>query len=222
MSTLFLYSTLFLSLLCSTTIPECTLALLSFTVGLHSTEYAHKMEKKKRRYETEAYNQKLKLSGFNSVFQTRMPEIRLGILETNSCIFIFYLHFVCMFFSFFLLQLLCTNMKKVAVQPSLQYKQAETRDKNSVPPPPPKKKKKNSGLNKTKLAFRGEMSPASEISLPEVETDKCCLCKVYKVDIFQTNVTSIRRQKWATETGHIITVSGQTQSCSCLQLLELY
>ena len=66
------------------------------------------------------------------------------------------------------------------------------------------------------------MSPASEISLPEAETDKCCLCKVYKVDIFQTNVTSIRRQKWATETGHIITVSGQTQSCSCLQLLELY
>ena len=31
------------------------------------------------------------------------------------------------------------------------------------------------------------MSPASELSLPEANTHthKCCLCKVYKVDIFQ-------------------------------------
>ena len=56
-------------------------------------------------------------------------------------------------FSFFL-QLLCTNMKKVAVQSSLQYKQAETRD----------------SVKKQFLAFRGEMSPASEISLPEADT----------------------------------------------------
>ena len=43
------------------------------------------------------------------------------------------LHFVCLcVFSlspyYFFLQLLCTNMKKVAVQPSLQYKQLETKD----------------------------------------------------------------------------------------------
>ena len=54
------------------------------------------------------------------------------------------------------------------------------------------------------------------------DTHKCCPCKVYKPDIFQINVTSIRWQKWVTETGHIITVTGQTQSCPCLQLLELY
>ena len=72
------------------------------------------------------------------------------------------------------------------------------------------------------LAFKGEMSPASETSLPQAETHKCCLCEVYKLDIFQTNLTSIRWQKWVTETGHIITVTGQTQSCPCLQLLELY
>ena len=65
------------------------------------------------------------------------------------------------------------------------------------------------------------MSPAGEISLPEADTHKCCLCKVYKLDIFQTNVTSIRWQKWVTEAGHIITVAGQTQNCPCLQLLEL-
>ena len=60
-------------------------------------------------------------------------------------------------------------------------------------------------------AFRGEMSPASEISLPEADTHthKCCLRKVYKLDIFQTKVTSIKWQKWTTETGHIITVTGQ-------------
>ena len=34
-------------------------------------------------------------------------------------------------------------------------------------------------------------------------------------------MTSIRWQKQVTETGHIITVTGQTQSCPCLQLLEL-
>ena len=110
---------------------ECTLALLSFTICLHRTEYTHKMEKK-RRYETEVYNQKLKLSGFNSVFQTRIPKIRLSILETNSCIFIilspFCMRVLSLSFFSFLLQLLCTNMKKVAVQPSLQYKQAETKD----------------------------------------------------------------------------------------------
>ena len=72
------------------------------------------------------------------------------------------------------------------------------------------------------LAFRGEMSTASEISPPEADTHTSGLCKVYKLDIFQANVTSIRWQKWVTETGHIITVTGQTQSCSCLQLLELY
>ena len=40
-------------------------------------------------------------------------------------------HFVCVFSLhtiFFLLQLLCTNIKKAAVQPSLQYKQLETKD----------------------------------------------------------------------------------------------
>ena len=51
---------------------------------------------------------------------------------------------------------------------------------------------------------------------------KVLFCKVYKLDIFQTNVTSIRWQKWVTETGHIITVTSRTQSCPCLQLLELY
>ena len=49
------------------------------------------------------------------------------------------------------------------------------------------------------------MSPASEISLPEADTHTCCLCKVYKLDIFQTNVTSTRWQKWVAEAGHIIT-----------------
>ena len=41
------------------------------------------------------------------------------------------LHFGCMLslsIQFFFLQLLCTNMKKAAVQPSLQYKQLETKD----------------------------------------------------------------------------------------------
>ena len=45
-------------------------------------------------------------------------------------------------------------MKKVPVQSSLQYKQAETTD----------------SVKKQFLAFRGEMSPASEISLPEADT----------------------------------------------------
>ena len=64
------------------------------------------------------------------------------------------------------------------------------------------------------------MSPASESLLPEAGTHKGVV--FVKLDIFQTNVTSIRWQKWVTETGHIITVTGQTQSCPCLQLLELY
>ena len=67
------------------------------------------------------------------------------------------------------------------------------------------------------------MSHVSEISLPEADTHTgVVFVKVYKLDIFQTNVTSIRWQKWVTETGHIITVTGQTQSCPCLQLPELY
>ena len=55
------------------------------------------------------------------------------------------------------------------------------------------------------------MSPASEISLPEADTHKSCLCEVYKVDIFQTNVTFIRWQKRVTETGHIITNRSDTK-----------
>ena len=81
---------------------------------------------------------------------------------------------------FFPLQLLCTNMKKVAV---LQVKYHCQRLRH---------------------------------------THKCCLCKVYKLDVYQTIVTSIWWQKWVTEAGHIITVTGQTQNCPCLQLLELY
>ena len=50
------------SLLCSTMILECTFALSSFTFCLHWTEYTHKLEKEKRRYKTEACNQKLKLT----------------------------------------------------------------------------------------------------------------------------------------------------------------
>ena len=143
MSTLFLYSTLFLSLLCSTTIPECTLALLSFTVGLHSTEYAHKMEKKKRRYETEAYNQKLKLSGFNSVFQTRMPEIRLGILETNSCIFIILSPF-CVHVLFFLSSTTALHKHEKSSCSTISAIQAsrDPRQEFSPPPPPQKKREK--------------------------------------------------------------------------------
>ena len=53
----------------------------------------------------------------------------------------------------------------------------------------------------------------------DTHNHNCCLCKVYKLDVFQTHVTYIRWQKWVTETGHIITVTGQTQSCPCLQLL---
>ena len=45
-------------------------------------------------------------------------------------------------------------MKKIAVQPSLQYKQVETKD----------------SIKEQFLAFRGEMSPASEILLPKADT----------------------------------------------------
>ena len=93
---------------------ECTLALLSFTICLHRTEYTHKMEKK-RRYETEVYNQKLKRT---------LPDILLDWAYYKPILVssLFYpLHFVCMFplcvslssyYFFFLLQLLCTNIKR--------------------------------------------------------------------------------------------------------------
>ena len=113
------------SLSCTTMILECTLALFSFTFCLHWTEYTCKLEGKKRRCKTEAYHQKLKRT---------LPHFLLDwayykLILVSS---LFYpLHFVCMFSLspyYFFLQLLCTNMKKVAVQPSLQYKQLETED----------------------------------------------------------------------------------------------
>ena len=54
-------------------------------------------------------------------------------------------------------------MKKVAVQSSLQYEQAETKD----------------SVKKQFLAFRGEMNPASEISLPEADTHTSVVFVVY-------------------------------------------
>ena len=93
-------------------------------------EHIRKLERKKR-CETKAYNQKLKRT---------LPDILLDWAYYKPILVssLFYpLHFVCMYcvcvclslspyFLFFLLQLLCTNIKKVAVQPSLQYKQLET------------------------------------------------------------------------------------------------
>ena len=76
-----------LSLPCSTMILECTLALFNFTFCLHWTEYTRKLEKEKRRYETEACNQKLKLT--LSDWAHYKP-----ILVSS----LFYpLHFVCLF-----------------------------------------------------------------------------------------------------------------------------
>ena len=45
---------------------------------------------------------------------------------------------------------------------------------------------------------------------------------VFKLHIFQINVTSIWWQKQFTETGHITTVTSQIHSCPYLLLLELY
>ena len=66
---------------------ECTLALFSSSFCLHWTEYTHKFEKEKRRYETDACNQKLKLTLSDWAYY---KPILLSLL--------FYpLHFVCMF-----------------------------------------------------------------------------------------------------------------------------
>ena len=77
---------------------------------------------------------------------------------------------------FFFLQLLCINVKKVVVQPSLQYKQVETKDsiKKTISGLKQKQTKKDyedlmeEGSNRK--AFRGEMSPASETLPPEADT----------------------------------------------------
>ena len=66
---------------------ECALALSSFTFCLHWTEYTHKLEKEKRRYKTEACNQKLKLTLSDWAYYN---PVLVSLL--------FYpLHFVCMF-----------------------------------------------------------------------------------------------------------------------------
>ena len=126
---------------------------------------------------------------------------------------------------FFFLQLFCTNMRKVAVQPSLQYKQSDQGFK-----------KTNNfwSKNRTKTYYEELMEEGSNRILKNQHSEeklalqvkslcrrhahKCCLCKVYKLDIFQTNVTPVRWENRVTETGHIITLTGQTQSCPCLQL----
>ena len=151
---------------------ECILALLSFTFCLHWTDYTHKLEKEdmKLKHTTKSWNWPYLTSYQIGPIINQFLYLHYSIL----CIFC-----VCSLslspYFFFFLQLLCTNMKKVAVQPSPEYKQAETKD--SIQKNKPKKKEKRiikswwkKALTESLLAFRGEMSHASEISLPEANT----------------------------------------------------
>ena len=93
-----------------------------------NTHISWKKRKKRGRCETEAHNQKLKRT---------LPDFLSDWTYYKQFLYLHYsiLSILCacslstLFFYFFIfLQLLCTNMKKVAVQPPLQYKQLETKD----------------------------------------------------------------------------------------------
>ena len=208
---------------------ECTLALFSFTFCLHCTEYTHKLRKKA--------DMKLKLAtkSWNWPYLTSY--------QTGPIINQF------LYLSYSSLSILCAcslspSLYTIFFSATALHKHEKgscsaisaiqaTRDQGL-------NQKTISGLkNNNQLLWRADGRRLSQKALKisiqrrnepckwnltarSWDTQKCCFCKVYKLDIFQTNVTSWRWQKWITEAGHIITVTSQIQSCLCLQLLELY
>ena len=141
-------------------IPECTLALLSFTVCLHWTEYTHNMEREKKDMKLKHTTKSWNWVGSTRFFKPECLKSDWAYLKPIPVSSLFYLHFVCVlslspFFFSFLLQLLCTNMKKQLFNHLCNT--SKQRPRIQSPPPPPQKKiyiknnnNNNSGLNKTR------------------------------------------------------------------------